>query len=123
MISQSQLTQALQQNFGEKVKDLRVCFDNNMINFSGEFMLGNFSPSFYASTNLESSGKLELRGTKISLGGLAFNPLPDIFGGIGQQILNDQLSKMPQENSFTVKINNGELKIQTVKPVKKPSNL
>ncbi|TSC89369.1 MAG: hypothetical protein G01um10145_526 [Microgenomates group bacterium Gr01-1014_5] len=54
--------------------------------------------------------------TKISLGGLSFNPFPDIFGGIGQQLLNDQLSKMPQENNFTVEINNGEIRICSAEP-------
>lgn len=111
-ITQEQLTVALNQNFGEKVKNLRVCFDNQKINLSGSFPLGSFTSSFYASTKLESGNRLELKDTKIAIGALGFQPFTDIFGGIGQRMLNDQLSQMPQEDTYKIEYLEGKIKIE-----------
>lgn len=120
-VSEAQLTEASQKNFAQKVEDLRICFTDNKLNFSGKFKVGNFSPTFYATTILQSGNKLELKDSKIGIGGLSFQPFTDIFGGIVQQMLNDQLSKMPQEESFNIEIKDGELKIQAPPKSKKSS--
>ena|SRR3989338_5115373 len=119
-VSQEQLTYALNQSTQDKFENFRVCFEDEKLNLSGNFKLGSLSPAFYASSNLVTNPDLRLQNTQVIIGGLSFIGFRDMFGGILQQVLNDQLSKMPQDGkTYDIKISGNQMIITTKNPSKR----
>lgn len=119
-ITSAELTSGLRANFGENVKDFRICFENGKINASGTLQVGNFSPTFYLSTEVIGEPKLHAQNTDVYLGTLGAIPgMSKLFGGIAEGAVNDKIGQIPSQESYSIKVQGGNLEISVNNPTPK----
>lgn len=115
----AEITSALQGYGQDKIKDIRVCITGGKVNASGTFLAGNFSPTFYLTTEIKGDPSLQLENTEVSLGWLGKVPgSSKLIGSIIQGAANDKLKEMfaRGDTTYTIKIEEDSIKFDTTKP-------
>jgi hypothetical protein len=122
-LTSAELTSIIRMNEELPIENFNACFSNGKLNASGNIKAGNFSPSFYLSTELIGDPSFHLQNTEVSLGWIGKVPgFSKLFGSIAEGMVNDKFSQMPTKESYSININGDNLEVK-VNNQKKKTNI